>query len=157
MGWHFWRGEQVAMAATQFQGMGQKATRRLALLIGINRYEARNEWLPLNGCLTDVELQKELLIHRFGFKPADILTLTDHQATRQGIETAILEHLVAQAMPDDWVVVHFSGHGTLLGDHRALVPVDGSIPHGNREIQDIPEARLWQWLAAVNSEKYCVC
>jgi hypothetical protein len=153
MGWQLWDPGQVALAAAQYQGAAKQARRRLALLIGINRYEARNEWLPLNGCVTDVELQKELLVHRFGFSPKDILTLTDQQATRQSIETAILEHLVAQAMPEDWVVVHFSGHGTLLGGHRALVPVDGAIPHGNTEILDIPEVRLWQWLAAVNSEK----
>jgi hypothetical protein len=59
-----------------------------------------------------VELQRELLIHRFGFHPSDILTLTDSQATRQNIETAFLEHLTEQAAAGDVVLFHFSGCGS---------------------------------------------
>jgi hypothetical protein len=59
-----------------------------------------------------VELQRELLIHRFGFHPSDILTLTDSQATRQNIETAFLEHLTDQAAAGDVVLFHFSGCGS---------------------------------------------
>ncbi|NEP15164.1 MAG: caspase family protein [Symploca sp. SIO2C1] len=39
----------------------------------------------LKGCINDVELQRHLFIHRFGFNPRDIYTLTDEQATRQEI------------------------------------------------------------------------
>ncbi|MEL6494254.1 MAG: caspase family protein [Cyanobacteria bacterium J06623_7] len=88
--------------------LAQPTSRKLALLIGINRYPARDD---LAGCLTDVELQKELLIHRFGFNPSDILTLRDRQATRTNIETAFIEHLTKQAKADDVVLFHFSGYG----------------------------------------------
>ncbi|MBD2081528.1 caspase family protein [Leptolyngbya sp. FACHB-17] len=89
--------------------LAQPTPRKLALLVGINQY--RNS--SLNGCLTDLELQRELLIHRFGFHPSDIVVLTNQKATRSQIETHFIEHLIRQAQPDDVVVFHFSGFGSL--------------------------------------------
>lgn len=91
------------------QALAETTSRKLALLIGINQYAS---FSPLKGCVTDVELQRELLINRFGFQPQDIITLTDTQATRENIETAFLEHLVKQAKMGDVVVFHFSGYGS---------------------------------------------
>ncbi|MGL5922674.1 caspase family protein [Chroococcidiopsis sp.] len=88
--------------------LAQPTGRKLALLVGINQYPAT---LSLGGCLTDVALQRELLVHRFGFNPADILTLTDRQATRKQVEVAFLEHLTQQTKTGDTVVFHFSGYG----------------------------------------------
>jgi len=85
--------------------------------------------MGLNGCVTDVELQRELLIYRFGFLAADILILTDAQATRENIETAFVEHLTAQGKPGDVVVFHFSGYGSKVKTGKtlvnSLVPIDG--------------------------------
>ncbi|MGK7913984.1 MAG: caspase family protein [Prochloraceae cyanobacterium] len=89
--------------------LAQPTNRKLALLVGINEY-SRN--LQLSGCVTDVELQRELLIHRFGFNTSDIVTLTDREATRENIETAFIEHLTQQAKTTDVVVFHFSGYGS---------------------------------------------
>jgi hypothetical protein len=73
--------------------------------VGINQYPRST---ALSGCVTDVELQRELLIHRFGFNPSDVLTLTDALPTRENIETAFIEHLSNQAKSaDDVVVFHF--------------------------------------------------
>jgi hypothetical protein len=91
------------------QALAGSTARKLALLVGVDRYAGD---LELKGCLTDVERQRDLLMHRFGFHPADILTLTGSQATREAIETAFLEHLIAQATSTDVVVFHFSGYGT---------------------------------------------
>ena len=127
------------------QALAAPTKRKLALLVGINEYPQSGS---LAGCLTDVELQKELLIQRFGFNASDILTLTNLQATRENIESAFLEHLVAQVKPGDVVVFHFSGYGgrvkipattqaatinpLLEGESNrlldSLVPVDGIIP-----------------------------
>lgn len=92
-----------------FQALAQSGGRKLALLVGINQYPRGT---ALGGCVTDVELQRELLIHRFGFNASDILTLTDTQATRENIETAFIEHLTEQAKAGDVVVFHFSGYGS---------------------------------------------
>jgi Caspase domain/Domain of unknown function (DUF4384) len=107
-------GDRYAHALAQSTG------RKLALLVGINQYPSTPS---LNGCLTDVAMQRELLVHRFGFKAADVLTLTDLQATRQQIETVFLEHLTQQAKSGDTIVFHFSGYGRRVfeeaGEKRA--------------------------------------
>ncbi|NET37414.1 MAG: caspase family protein [Cyanothece sp. SIO1E1] len=132
----------LSLLANRYQvALAQPTHRRLALLVGINQYPEKVCNYPspygsaLRGCLTDVELQRELLIYRFGFKPADVLTLTDKQATRRGIETAFFEHLTQQAQPGDVVIFHFSGYGSrvkLMGEtetvQNSLVPVDGFLP-----------------------------
>ncbi|BAY31922.1 peptidase C14 caspase catalytic subunit p20 [Nostoc carneum NIES-2107] len=94
-----------------YQALAQPSVRKLALLVGINQYSQNP---ALSGCLTDVELQKELLMHRFGFPAANILTLTEEQANREFIEAAFLEHLGKQARTGDVVVFHFSGYGTRI-------------------------------------------
>ncbi|QSJ18992.1 caspase family protein [Nostoc sp. UHCC 0702] len=112
-----------------YQALAQPSPRKLALLIGINQYPKSPY---LSGCLTDVELQKELLMHRFGFLASDILTLTEEQASREFIEAAFLDHLGKQVKSTDVVVFHFSGYGTRIqletsSDtlQNALVPVNG--------------------------------
>jgi len=119
------------------QALADTTPRKLALLVGINQYPQ----IPaLKGCLTDVELQRELLIHRFGFQPSDILSLTNKQATREGIENAFVEHLINQAKPGDVVIFHFSGYGSRIknknilgGMENALIPIDGSEAIDNSE------------------------
>ncbi|MEL6605282.1 MAG: caspase family protein [Cyanobacteria bacterium J06614_10] len=89
------------------KALAQDTPRKVALLVGINDYE-RNK---LGGALNDVELQKQLLIHRFGFNPNDIHTLREQQATRLNILGAFEEYLYEPAKAGDVVVFHFSGHG----------------------------------------------
>ncbi len=103
-----------------WQTLAQTTNRKLALLVGINQYPQGDR---LRGCLTDLELQQELLVHRFGFNPEDIMTLSDRQATRENIETAFIEHLIAQAQADDVVVFHFSGYG---GQVKVPLAIDGT-------------------------------
>ncbi len=103
--------EWLTLGDRYYQVLAQPTPHKLALLIGINKYQKSPS---LSGCLTDVELQRELLMHRFGFKAADILTLTDEQADRKSIETAFVEHLGKQAKSGDVVVFHFSGYGTRI-------------------------------------------
>ncbi|TVQ58417.1 MAG: caspase family protein [Spirulina sp. DLM2.Bin59] len=111
-----------AASATQYQEtLTAGGPRKLALLVGINRYPHHP---ALEGCVMDVELQRDLLIHRFGFLPADIVTLTDQQGTRENIETAFSEHLIKQAKTGDQVVFHFSGYGAQVhssGDQPLLL------------------------------------
>ena len=148
------------------QTLGQTTNRKLALLIGINEYTKNKR---LNGCVTDVELQKDLLIHKFGFLPQDIVTLTDRQATRENIETAFLEHLTQQAEADDVVVFHFSGYGGRVkipkialdnnetDDYQlieSLVPADGLIPtKGNPAANDLLKDTLFALLRSLKTDK----
>ena len=122
--------------------LAASTSRKLALLIGINQYPQDHK---LRGCVTDVELQKELLIYRFGFQPQDILTLTDKQATRENIEKAFVEHLINQVQKDDVVVFHFSGFGRQIKISQpststgfitanSLIPQDGILASGKETI-----------------------
>ncbi len=103
--------EWLTLGNRYYQALAQPSLRKLALLIGINQYSQNP---ALSGCLTDVELQKELLMHRFGFPASNILTLTEEQASREFIESAFLDHLGKQARSGDVVVFHFSGYGTRI-------------------------------------------
>jgi hypothetical protein len=115
------------------RALAQATPRKLALLVGINGYEQS----PLRGCVNDVRLQYELLVHRYGFNPQDIVIVTDSAsasgltwtdsevlagATREQIIQAFQEHL-GMAQPGDVALFHYSGHGSYVTDPH---PIDHS-------------------------------
>jgi hypothetical protein len=145
--------------------LAQGTPRKLALLVGINEYSAQ----PLRGCVNDMELQRQLLIHRFGFNPKDIHTLTDGQATRQGILEAFEEYLIRQAKPGDVVVYHYSGHGSRVIDPNPIVvepgskdglngtfvPINSSLPsEQGGVVEDIMGHTLFLLMLALKSENF---
>ncbi|NJL79544.1 MAG: DUF4384 domain-containing protein [Richelia sp. SM2_1_7] len=141
------------------KALAQNNGRKLALLVGINNYPANIG--ALGGCVNDVLLQKQLLIHRFGFNPKDIFTLTDAQATRQGILTAFEEHLINQAKPGDTVVFHFSGHGGRIVDpdkdsqdgyNSTLIPIDSGNNSSGGVVQDIMGHTLFLLMYALKTD-----
>ncbi len=147
--------------------LAQSTPRKLALLVGINEYSEASSFTKLYGCVTDVNLQKALLTHRFGFNNADIVTLTDAQATRQGILEAFEEHLIKQAKPGDVVVFHYSGHGSRIADHdrdhadgtnSTFVPVDSTLPPGfpnqGGTVMDITGHTLFLLTKAINTDNF---
>ena len=155
-----------AKAYTQALALGQSSGRKLALLVGINKYAAGalsgEQTGQLLGCMTDVALQKEVLIHRFGFLPQDIVCLTNEQATRNGIYQAFVNHLYSQAKAGDVVVFHFSGYGAQVrlggGDRpmlmRSLVPFDGLLPTKSRPaLNDILEVELKALLKQLKTKR----
>lgn len=163
-----WGVGEIALQATAGryqQALAQSTRRKLALLVGINQYPdqvfdgAPSMGGALKGCLTDVDLQRELLIHRFGFVPSDIVTLTNGQATRKAIEAAFLGHLSDQARSGDVVVVHFSGYGSqvrLMGEAEtlstSLVPVDGWVPTEESPVlNDLGELTLTRLLQTLRT------
>lgn len=129
--------------------LAQPTGRKLALLVGVNKYLGGVS--PLKGCLTDVEMQRQLLIHRYGFNPADILIVSDeadNKPTRANILRAFEEHLIKQAKPGDVAIFHFSGHGSRVVDPTPL-------PDSARKITGEPlsaaERTLNGTLVAANS------
>lgn len=147
------------------QVVAQSTPRKLALLVGINAYPESSNFSALQGCVTDVELQRNLLIYRFGFNPKDILTLTDAQATRQNILAAFEAHLIQQAKAGDVVVFHYSGHGSRVADpdkdtpdglNSTFVPVDSALPATFPEqggvVKDIMGHTLFLLMSALKTE-----
>lgn len=101
--------------------LAQPTGRKVALLVGINKYPSGIS--TLRGCLSDVEMQKQLLIHRYGFNPKDILTVSDDSAikpTRKNILQAFEDQLIGKAKPGDVALFHYSGHGSRVTDSRPI-------------------------------------
>ena len=150
--------------------LAQSTQRKLALLVGINTYP---DTIPsLRGCLTDVEMQYELLVHRYGFNPRDILVVSDSNftlpgqtviapPTRQNILEAFETHLIEQAQADDVVVFHYSGHGSYVledngipefgGVNGTIVPYDVRSQESN-EVDDIMGKTLFLLSLALPTE-----
>lgn len=121
LAWGSWEIARSLLGKELFpalQALADPAARKLALLVGLDRYP---QGQFLRGSLTDIERQYDLLASRFGFAPGDICPLGDDEATREQIETAFREHLIAQARPGDIVVFHFSGFGRQLRDGDRLL------------------------------------
>ena len=153
------------------QVLAQDTRRKRALLVGINSYPGKNAqdlktqglWYKLRGAVNDVELQRELLIHRFGFHADDILVLTDEKATRQNILENFEKHLIEWVKyPDDVVVFHYSGHGSTVIDtnkifddglNGTIVSVDADLPLGypnkGGEVDDITAGTIFLFREAL--------
>ena len=142
------------------QALADTSRRKLALLIGINQYPSGvlgKGLKPLQGCATDVELQRQLLVHRFGFAPDDITTLIDGRATQAAIVTALYQ-LTQQSRANDFVVVHYSGYGgqLMLEDKliQTWVPVDGYLPTvASPMARDVPVSWVKQILAKLKTKQ----
>lgn len=143
--------------------LAQSTPRKRALLVGISDYVAIREgsgWAALPGAVNDVAMQRELLVHRFGFQPGDVRLLTNREATRQTI-LAEFEDLIYWAQPGDVVVFHFSGHGSTVDDpdrifddhlNGTLVSWDSELPPGGGTVDDITSGTLFLLMAALKTE-----
>jgi lysophospholipase L1-like esterase len=80
-----------------------------ALLIGINEYPSN----PLNQCVNDVsKFENYLKTLNTGFDSINIVALTNQEATKSNIQSAITENL-GTAEGEDTVLIYYSGHGAL--------------------------------------------
>ena len=84
-----------------------------ALLVGINDYPGT--FNDLLGCVNDVRNMCGVLTSYFGFAKENINILTDRNATTFNI-TKALEMLVHEAKSGDFLVFHYSGHGSQVPD-----------------------------------------
>jgi Caspase domain/Domain of unknown function (DUF4384) len=143
----------LSLGNRYYYALAESNPRKLGLLVGINQYPQNS---GLGGCLTDVELQKELLIHRFGFNSSDILTLTDEQASREFIETAFYDHLIKPSKAGDAAFFHFSGYGSRVKSgiwQNALVPVDGINPQDSKIVNYLLEDTLLSMMRSLPTER----
>ena len=162
-------GALAGQTATYQQAVAD-GNRCLALLVGINDYPAATwQTVPtverggfLQGALTDIELQRELLVNRFNVVPRDIVTLANADATVNRILETVQGHLVDQAQPGDTVVFHFSGLGSQvrLAEHPqapalpTLIAADSQLPDDESPIiQDLFEESLAQLLGSLRGVK----
>jgi Caspase domain/Domain of unknown function (DUF4384) len=143
----------LSLGNRYYYALAESNPRKLGLLVGINQYPQNS---GLGGCLTDVELQKELLIHRFGFNSSDILTLTDEQASREFIETAFYDHLIKPSKAGDAAFFHFSGYGSRVNSgiwQNALLPVDGVNTQDSKIVNYLLEDTLLSMMRSLPTER----
>jgi len=85
---------------------------KYGLFIGINDYPGDSKLL---GCVSDAKNYQKTMVMTFGFNEANTTLLLDQQATRQGIINQLLR-LQMLAKSGDFVLITYSGHGTLFPD-----------------------------------------
>lgn len=130
------------------------AQQRWALVVGISDYPEESGWSSISGA-NDIDLIVPML-ERSGFDRNQITTLSNAEATKQGI-TAAFNRLGGRVRRGDVVYVHFSCHGQLVTDlngdeqgygwDEALVPYDAMIDNrggynAERHIVD-DELNIW--------------
>ncbi|MEM9987551.1 MAG: caspase family protein, partial [Bacteroidota bacterium] len=98
------------------------------LLIGIDHYAYIRD---LGGCKSDVQKVHDYLLEvasHGDFEP-DIFQLTDQDATRSAVISALENHLIKPAQSGDVCLIYFSGHGAQeeAGDLFAKVEYDGKL------------------------------
>ncbi|HEX9941451.1 MAG TPA: caspase family protein [Thermoanaerobaculia bacterium] len=128
---------------------------RHTLLIGVNRYP-RIPNADLQGCVSDMELMRSLLIDRFGFPAERTRTLRDEEATQAGIRGALAE-LAAAVGEDDVVVLFYAGHGSRMADPRQPGRmIESMVTHdsGRGELPnlDIIDEEIDRWVQEVNEK-----
>jgi metacaspase-1 len=88
--------------------------KKKALLVGINDYQGVND---LQGCINDVTNVRSVLKTFFGLANSDIRVLTDSRATKKNILLR-LDKMVKTAANGDYLIFHFSGHGSQIRDRE---------------------------------------
>ncbi len=122
--------------------------KKLALLVGIDRYEDRNI-RALRGALNDLDVVRDVLIGDFDFEEENVVTLRNREATGKGIRDALRSHLIEKVRGrQDIVVFYYSGHGSQVLDEpdgdesdgldETIVPYDAT----NSGAQDITDDEI---------------
>ena len=113
------RRERIRLRAPE---IASSPPRLHVLSIGVDNYESG---LALNFAVEDAKSVGELFNSGL-YVPGRRTTLTDAQATREGILSA-LESIATEAEPQDAFVVYLAGHGTVVGDTYLFLPHDADI------------------------------
>ena len=131
--------------------------RRHALIVGIDHYAHLEERYQLRGCVNDARAVAAILQARHGFAAGDVVLLVNAEATRTAM-LAAMDALVARIGDDDFVHLHFSGHGSTrsnadgsegAGHDSTLMPHDSG--RGPAPDLDILDDELHGWLARLGA------
>lgn len=131
---------------------------RWALLVGIDEYPLF-DGVELYGCVNDVKVMREALISSCRFPPEHVEVLTNAQATRDDLLSA-MERLTERVGPGDLALFHYSGHGSRKPDgeeddepdgwDQTIVPTDsGRVDKPNRDITD---DEIYAWLMKLTAK-----
>lgn len=128
-----------------------------AVVVGINTYQTAT---PLKYCVNDANDMVAALTAG-GYPAANIKLLTDAQATKTAIQSAIAG-MATQADADDVCVYYHSSHGDWGPDVAPLDETDGKDEYlctyntNSTRTLSIRDDELGQWIAALKTTKYLV-
>jgi hypothetical protein len=123
-------GRPKPIASTVFETVTNQARtsapKRRALLVGIDRYlnlptysiSFRRTITNLRGASNDVREMQAVLTTVCEFRPEDVRTLTNSDASRDAIIQAFQDWLVRGTKPGDLALFYFTGHGTQVLDQN---------------------------------------
>lgn len=134
-----------------------------ALMIGIGVYANPNANLP--GIDLDLNNMRQALT-KMGYKPSQIRTVKDSQATLAGIRQAIKDWLINGVGPGDEAVFYYTGHGSQVPDtngdeadkaDECLVPHDVQVDRANRTLKNVLiDDEFGRYLAQIRADRLLV-
>lgn len=122
--------QAVAIVLFLFSFASANGQTARALLVAIDKYPTQSGWRDIHAT-NDLKLIEPLLLER-GFAQENIVSLTNGQATKAAIITA-MKRLTEQSHSGDRLYLHFSCHGQQMADDNgdeadgldeALIPYD---------------------------------
>lgn len=122
--------------------IGSTGGKIYAIFVGINAYPSN----PLNYCVNDVTGMKSSLTSCNLWSTASVTTLTDAQATKSAILSAI-SSVGSQVTSSDTFMFYYSGHGSSLSGKAYIIPVDST----GQASSCISDTELYTYLSAINT------
>lgn len=120
-----WRADLKVVAVAMSIAMGVLLlgaapclAEKYALLVGVGRYPNLPASRQLKGPPQDVVSLRQALERDWGFKPENIQTLVDQEASKRAILDQ-MRGLAGRPRPGDLVFLYFSGHGTSGRDENS--------------------------------------
>jgi len=119
-----------------------------AVVIGIDDYA---KWPKLRYAVNDARGMRELLMRKYGFKPENVHSLFNQDATRKNILSLLGDKLAESVQKEDRVFIFYAGHGATRHlpsgrDLGYIVPVEADVNNYQGQsismsnFQDIAEA-----------------
>ncbi|MCP3395302.1 caspase family protein [Bradyrhizobium sp. CCGB12] len=106
----------------------------------------------MDGPLNDIDAVRRVLTSRFGVPGGNITILRNRQATHSQIRAAFAA-LNAKINADDWVYIHYSGHGSVAsdpndprGEDQTWVPFGARLGRNDEDDWDILDKEINSWL-----------
>ncbi len=136
--------KEIKLVKTSPQmSISEEKGQKYALLIGVSKF--KHDIKPIETAVKDVNSIKELL-KKNGFKQENIIELTDEQATKSSILTA-MHAFEDKVSAKDSIVVYISTHGTSPDTFgkMGIIPYDlvlpnfKQIPHFNGDVQSFAD------------------
>ncbi len=138
----------VSLSIFAFQAGVAEAAKRVALLIGNEKYEATSQ---LNNPANDVELMKQ------SFEDAGFDTVTTVHDVDRGSMVKALRDFEDTATGADVAIIYYSGHGMEMNGENFLLPVDVSLKT-DKDVEDeaIPLDRVQRSLEGATRLKLVI-